>query len=556
MRYAKQFGIPLRDFYSLRNRAPEANYGGAIPLTGYTDIRGVSAAYDRKFETLFITLTAERSDAELATPAIPAELADVELVPLKPTPRGKVHTAYTRTKAMGSRALCAVPDVSENIEPGSAEKNVGSLPDKNESLLIVISPEMKTPPGFVYQEPLLTFFRDGKAFYAYVEEQSNAALPAVIGTLDGILAPFTPPQFAPGSKVQDLGNGVILVSEPLPAHPSANFKGRPASAPEVKHLGITSDGTYAQRFHIGLEGYFDDVTHDIGHGFHTHGGRIPLYGYAVQGKPVVSFDPATEKLAIDFQTIRTAEPLRPVRQSKRGEPVPDISEGLASVDAEYAPGTAAIAYHQFALIVSEHKMEGRNLGAFSSSGRNPVRTFTHNGKKHYVYLEVQTCSYENGIYDHEYRIPLEDIEQYKDGHEMWVAGHEPVFVSFEELDPKHISVRLSSNKRKIVVNAGLRRSGDFDFCKREFKDAAIGKVKRGSVEARDHGKEPKYSLGDWEGNAEFHEIIGILFSFMPVTEYESKTQDEINEWLEYLYGDGVFVGTAGGYAVFATFHID
>lgn len=556
MRYAKQFGIPLQDFYSLRNRAPEANYGGAIPLTGYTDIRGVSAAYDRKSETLFIALTAERSDAELATPAIPAELADVEPVPVKPTPRGKVHTAYTRTKAMGSRALCAVPDVSENIEPGSAEENIGSLPDKNESLIIVVSPEMKTPPGFAYQEPLLTFFRDGKAFYAYVEEQSNTALPTVIGTLDDTLAPFTPPQFAPGSKIQDLGNGVVLVSEPLPARASASFKAKPTSAPEVEHLGITPDGTYSQRFSIGLESYFDSIAHDIGHGFYTHGGRIPLYGYAVQGKPSVSFDSAAEKLTIEFEAVRTAEPLRPVPQYNHWEPVPDISEGIAPTDAEYAPGSADIAHHEFALIVSENRDQADDFRAFSSAGRKPVRIFTHNGKKHYVYLEVQTRSYENGIYDHEYRIPLEDIEQHQDGHEMWVAGHKPVFVRYEELDPEHISVRLSSNKRKIVVNAGLRRSGDFEFCKREFKDATIGKVKRGSAEARDHGEEDEYGLTGWEGDAEFHEIIGILFSFMPLTEYESKTQDEINEWLEYLYGDGVFVGTAGQYAVFATYHED
>lgn len=556
MRYAKQFGIPLRDFYSLRNRAPEANYGGAIPLTGYTDIRGLSAAYDRKSETLFLSLTAGRSDAELATPAIPAELADVELVPVKPTPRGKVHTAYTRTKAMGSRALCAVPDVSENIEQGSAEESIGSLPDKNESLLVVVSPEKKTPPGFAYQEPLLTFFRDGKAFYAYVEEQPNTALPAVIGTLDDALAPFTPPQFAPGSKVQDLGNGVVLVSEPLPAHPSASFKAKPASAPEVEHLGITPNGTYSQRFSIGLESYFDSIAHDIGHGYHTHGGRIPLYGYAVQGKPVVSFDQAAEKLTIEFESVRTAEPLRPVPQYKHGEPVPDISKGVSPTDAEYAPGTADVAHHEFALIISENRENAEDFTAFSSTGRKPVRIFTHNGKKHYVYLEVQTRSYENDIYNHEYRIPLEDIGKDHAIHEMWVAGHKPVFARFEELDPKHISVRLSSNKRKIVVNAGLRRNGDFDFCKREFKDAAIGQVKRGSVEARDHGKEDEYSLTDWEGDAEFHEIIGILFSFMPLAEYESKTQDEINEWLEYKYGDGVFVGTAGGYAVFATYHED
>ena len=183
-------------------------------------------------------------------------------------------------------------------------------------------------------------------------------------------------------------------------------------------------------------------------------------------------------------------------------------------------------------------------------------TFTHDGKKHYVYLEVQTRSYENDIYDHEYRIPLEDIEQYQDGHEMWVAGHEPVFVGFEELDPKHILVRLSSNRKKIVVNAGLRRNGDFEFCKREFKDAAIGQVKRGSVEARDHGEEPEYGLSAWEGAAEFQEIVGIVFFFMPVDEYDKMDDSEVEEWLEHNYGDGVYVGSAGGYAVFAAYHED
>lgn len=560
MRYAKQFGIPLRSFYELRDRAPEAGYGGAIPLSGYTDIRGLTAKYDRKEETLYLAFTAERSNIALGASPIPADLADAETVPVKPTRRGDIHTAYARTKAIGNRALVAVPDVTEGVEPGSVEEAPGSLADKDESLLVVILPDETEIPGFVYKEPLLTFFRDGKAFYAYVEEQSNATLPAVIGTIDAALSPVTPPQSAPGSTVTDLGNGFVSVSSPMPVPASANFTAKPASPPEVEHLGVTDNGTYAQRFRIGLQGYFDTIAHDIGNGLHTHGGRIPLNGYAVQGKPSVSFDAATEKLVIDFETTRTSEPLRAAPQATgkyhRIEPVPDISTGLSPSDAEYAPGTADVAHHQFALIVSEEKMEGRDLGAFSSAGKRPVLTFTHNGKKHYVYLEVQTRSYENDIYDHEYRIPLEGIEQYQDGHEMWVAGHEPVFVDFEELDPTHISVRLSSNRKKIVVNAGLRRYGDFEFCKREFKDAAICQVKRGSVEARDHGEELEYGLSAWDGAAEFQEIVGIMLSFMPVDEYDKMDDAEIEEWLARNYGAGVYVGSAGNYAVFAAYHED
>ena len=193
MRYAKQFGIPLRSFYSLRDRAPEAGYGGAIPLTGYTDIRGLTGKYDRKDETIYFAFTAERSNTPLVQAPIPAELSDAELVPVKPTRRGDIHTAYARTEAVGDRALLAVPDVTEGIEPGSAEEAPGSLQDKNESLLVVVLPELAEIPGFVYKEPLLTFYRDGKSFYAYVEEQADATLPAVIGTINSHLTPLTPP---------------------------------------------------------------------------------------------------------------------------------------------------------------------------------------------------------------------------------------------------------------------------------------------------------------------------------------------------------------------------
>lgn len=190
MGHAKQFAIPLTGYYVLRETAPDAGYGGAIPLTGYTDIRGLSAKYDRQGETLYIAFSAERSNRPLAEAPVPAELEDEALLPVKPTPRGHIHTAFARTKATGDRALAAVPDVAENIDP--VEEAPGALADKNESLAVVILPEETELPGFEYQEPLLVFFRDGKSFYAYVEEQTDTTLSPVLGSLDSSLAPLVP----------------------------------------------------------------------------------------------------------------------------------------------------------------------------------------------------------------------------------------------------------------------------------------------------------------------------------------------------------------------------
>lgn len=192
MRHAKQLSIPLSAYYDLRGKMPDAGYGGAIPLKGYTDIRGLAAKYDRKSETLYLAFTAERSDSPLSPAPIPSEVAEAETIPAQATARGQIHTAHARTKAVGARALIAVPDVTEGVEPGSAEEALGTLPDKNESLLVVILPDEAVIPGFVYEEPLLMFFRDGKPFFAYVEEQSNTTLPAIIGTIDANLAPVTP----------------------------------------------------------------------------------------------------------------------------------------------------------------------------------------------------------------------------------------------------------------------------------------------------------------------------------------------------------------------------
>lgn len=556
MRYAKQFGIPLSGYYAHEGNR-DVGYGASIPLTGYRDVRGLVGKYDRKNETLYISFTVERSGAPLCPLSIPGLLEEAERVSSKETPRGSVHTAYTRTVPCGDEVLAAVPDVAEGVSPESPEyAPIGDSYQKS-YLAVLVFPRELSLPGFEYQEPLFSFYRDGKLFYAYIEAQETATLIPMLGLVGENLKRFSPGKSAALAMAEET---VHAFASEEHEEPLLEKFVSPSSPPEVEHLGVTADGTYAQRFRIGLQGYFDTIAHNIGYGYHTHGGRIPLNGYAVQGKPVVSFDPATEKLVIDFETTRTSEPLRAAPQAQSEyhnvEPVPDISVGLSPSDTEYAPGTAEVAHQQFALLVSEHKMEGRDLGAFSSLGRKPVLTFTHGGKTHYVYLEVQVRSYENGIYDHEYRIPLEDIKQHQDGHEMWVAGHEPVFQGFEEIDPSSISVRLSSNRKKIVVNAGLRRSGDFEFCKREFKDAAIGQVKRGSIEARDHGEEPEYGLSDWEGAADFHEIIGIVFSFMPVAEYDNMSEAEVSAWLERNYGDGVFVGTAGDYAVFAAFHID
>jgi hypothetical protein len=559
-RYGKKLGIPLHAFFGARHKAPESLYGGAIPLTGYTDLRGLTAQYDRKDEVLYVAFTVERTDEPLTLLGIPAEVADADLVPSKPAARGDIYTSRARTVAHGERKMVAVPDIAEGVDPQSAEWQPTATPSKGESLFVVVRDEEKEIPGFAYKEPLLTFYRDGKAFYAYVEERTAQPLEAVLGIIDENLTPVTPSQFAPGSTARDLGNGMVIISEPVPVPASANFKAKSASAPEVEHLGKNADGTFSQRFRVGLQGYFDAIAHDIGNGHRTHGGRIPLNGYAVQGKPVVTFDATAEKLVIDFETVRTAEPLRAVPQFttkyRRVEPVPDISDGLTATDEEFAPGASDVAHHQFALLVSEYKLEGRDAQAFSSAGKKPVHTFTHGGKKHYVYLDVQVRSYENNAYEHEYRIPLEDIEEHEDGHEMWIAGHTPVFKGFEEIDPASISVRLSSNRKNIVVNAKLRRDGDFEFCKREFPSVSMRQTKRGSLEARDHGEEQPYCFDDWAGEAAYTEIVDIMFIFKKLNDDGSVPDEEKDEDDFSFDTDEVLVGTAGGYAVYAAYHVD
>lgn len=556
MIFSKRIALPLSAYFNARIYDPKAGYGGNIPANGYVNLGNYGAQYDQKTETLFLVFDAERDDKPLAPLDIPEAVAGDERVEHKEPKRGEVRTPYPRTQP-GRDSLnptVAVPDMGEGVTPKEAEFAPGDKPNQGEFFTLVILPDETNVTLFDYKEPLTTFLRDAHRFSVYLEARTAPIGQVIPGTLDAADHNLTPKTIVQ-PEPSDAAKAMVAAFEKK----MGGIHLTPSAAPEVHHLGKTPGGLFAQRFSLGLERLFAEVAAGHGFGHSTYGGRIPLRGYRVDGKPTVSFDANTGKLNIEFKAERTVEPLTGFKNGSE-EPVPDIADGLTAADAEFAPGTAPIAYHELAVyIAQDYAAEGRRYAtAFSAPHRKPVLKFTKDGVEYSVLLEVQTRSYENDLYDHEVRFSFEEIEEYSDGHMLWTSGHKPDFLEYEAIDPATLSVRLSSNRKKIVANVKLRRDGDFDYIKKDIKSQSIAQVKTGSVEARDHGEEPTYGFDGNFGPAEFIEVTDIGFRFHKLNDGEvAPTVKELEEVEVLEEGfDNVYVGTAGGYAVYAHYHED
>lgn len=554
MTFSKRIALPLSAYFNARIYDPKAGYGGNIPANGYVNLGNYGAQYDQKTETLFIVFDAERDDQPLTPLSLPEAVAGAERVEHNDPARGQVRTPYPRTRPLKDSLAptVAVPDMAEGVTPKEAEFAPGTTPSRNEYFTLVVLPDETNVTLFDYKEPLTTFLRDAHRFSVYLEARTAPIGQVIPGTLDAAdhdLMPKTIVQPEPS----DAAKAMVAAFEKK----MGGIHLTPSAAPEVHHLGATGN-LFKQRFSLGLERLFAEVAAGHGFGHSTYGGRIPLRGYRVDGKPTVSFDANTGKLNIEFKAERTVEPLTGFKNSVE-EPVPDIADGLTAADAEFAPGTAPIAYHELAVyIAQDYGKDGRCYAtAFSAPHRKPVLKFTENGVEYSVLLEVQTRSYENDLYDHEVRFSFEEIEEYSDGHMLWTSGHKPDFVKYEDIDPSTVSVRLSSNRKKIVANVKLRRDGDFDYIKEDIKSQSISQVKTGSVEARDHGEEPTYGFDGNFGPAEFIEVTDIGFRFHKLKDGEAVPTVKELEESEFLDGWGnVYVGTAGDYAVYAFYHED
>lgn len=516
-RYVKKLGIMLGEFFRAWTENEAARYEGAITLNGYGNLEGLSVDYDPKLEQMFFTFQAQRTDRPLERLSIPAHLADAKVIEPVIAPRGRQHTSMVRTVPEKWTGETAVPDVTESVSEDSVEWETTDLPDQGLSLIVIVTSKEQTFEHLQYKEPLLSFYRDGQRFHLYVEEQTTPAADTLRVVQEKNTAEVTQP---------------VGQMPEMPEMPEA-------PGHKVEHLGRRGTVGYGIALHTDISPLYNTMRN----GTETYGGRIPLNGYWAKEFDA-TYDEETGRVIFDFWMYRDSEPLRKVPQfvdtyakdmqvsvvafglnnpadsssfklpSMIVGSVPDISDGLSEDDEEYAPFVSVNGariepmHQQLDFIVSKGEFEFDDNSTYKKASQRPVLRFVRDGVKYFVYAELQTRSFQNDVYTHEFRIPLDEL----DGAAITLGGHSLPGGVDDELRSGDISARISSNKRKLVVTLKLRRFGDFDAAKKHVRSDSISQVARGSVEAIDHGEEDSYRLTlGWESESHVIEATGVFF---------------------------------------------
>lgn len=555
-RYVKRLEILLSEFFRTWSENETVRYEGAIPLTGYSNLEGLGVDYDRELEKMAFSFQAQRTDKPIEHLTIPASLADAKVIEPRFVGKGQ-HTALVRTVPEKWNGNTAVPDITEDVKEGSMEWETTDIPDPGLALIVIITSVEQAFDHLQYKEPLLSFFRDGQRFHLYVEEQSVPATDTLgvvwpegdnpkatepVGQMPE--APEMPK--SPGHKVEHLG-------PVTPLHPSG-FAG------------------WDVRIHTDISPLYNTMRN----GEETYGGYIPLFGYYISDY-TASYDEETGRIVFSLQAWRTTDPLRKVPQfvdnfstemqaaivaiqsQHAGIPamvvgnVPDISDGLAEGDAEFATSDLLAAAgnmrpQQLNFIVSKGEFEFEDYSTFKKGSQRPILKFIRDGFQYFVYAELQDRTHANDVYTHEFRIPLDELEDAG----ITLGGHTLPDGPGDTLRPGDtISARISSNKRKLVVTLKLRRYGDFEVVKKHVASDSIKQVARYSAEAMDHGAESGYALTlGHDDEAHFIEATGVFFH---LDDYDGgKLEDAKHDG----YDDAVPVCIVGDKVVFASYDVD
>lgn len=555
-RYVKKLDILLSEFFRTWTEDESVRYEGAIPLAGYAHIEGLGVDYDPKREQMSFSFQAQRTDKPLEHLTIPASLADAKTIEPRFVERGQ-HTAIVRTVPEKWSGNAAVPDVTEEVKEGSMEWETTNIPDPGLALIVIITSVEQSFDHLQFKEPLLSFYRDGQRFHLYVEEQSVPATETL-----GVVWPQ---------------GGNPKVTQPVGQMPEAP-KMPKSPGHKVEHLGPVTPkrpggfGGWDVRIHTDISPLYNTMRN----GEETYGGRIPLFGYHIADMDA-TYDEETGRIVFGFQAWRTTDPLRKVPQltnsfSKEMEAaivviqdmhsglpsmvvgnVPDISDGLTEGDAEFAPSDLLAAAgdlrpQQLNFIVSKGEFEFEDYSTFKKASQRPILKFVRDGVKYFVYAELQDRTHVNDVYTHEFRIPLNELEDAG----ITLGGHVLPDGPGDTLRPGDtISARISSNKRKLVVTLKLRRYGDFEVVKKHVNSDSIKQVARYSAEAMDHGEEGGYALTlGHDDEAHFIEATGVFFH---LDDYKGgKLEDAKHDG----YDDAVPVCIVGDKVVFASYDVD
>lgn len=555
-RYIKKLDILLSEFFRTWTENETVRYEGAIPLTGYANLEGLGVDYDAKREQMSFNFQVQRTDKPIEHLTIPTSLADAKAIEPRFLPKGQ-HTAMVRTFPEKWSGISAVPDITENVTEGSMEWETTDIPDPGLALIVIITSVEQTFDHLQYKEPLLSFYRDGQRFHLYVEEQSVPATETL-----GVVWPQ-------GDNPK--------TTEPVGQMPEAPEMPK-SPGHKVEHLGpITPKrpggfGGWDVRIHTDISPLYNTMRN----GEETYGGYIPLFGYHMADYNA-SYDEETGRIVFGFEAWRTPDPLRKVPQlvdnfstdmqaaivaiqtQHAGIPamvvgsVPDISDGLSEGDAEFAPSNHLAAAgnlrpQQLNFIVSKGEFQFEDYSTFKKGSQKPILHFVRDGFKYFVYAELQDRTLTNDVYTHEFRIPLDEL----DDAGITLGGHSlPGGFSDTLVPGENITARISSNRRKLVVTLKLRRHGDFEVIKKHVASDSIKQVSRYSAEAMDHGEEGGYALTlGHDDEAHFIEATGVFFH---LDDYDGgKLEDAKNTG----HDDAVPVCIVGDKVVFASYDVD